>query len=37
MQQDDMLRMRLTERFGAGTFRDGQSGRAYLAGVLFST
>ncbi len=36
MQQDDALRVRLTERFGAGTFRDGQLDRGYLAGVVFS-
>lgn len=28
MQQDDTLRMRLTERFGADTFRDGQLDRS---------
>ena len=36
MQQDDTLRMRLTERFGADTFRDGQLDRSRLAGVVFS-
>lgn len=36
MQQDDALRIQLTERFGAGTFRVGQLDRAYLAGVVFS-
>ena len=36
MQQDDTLRMRLTERFGAGIFRDGQLDRSRLAGVVFS-
>ena len=33
MQQDDTLRMRLTE---ADTFRDGQLDRSRLAGVVFS-
>ena len=36
MQQDDTLRMRLTERFGADTFRDGQLDWSRLAGVVFS-
>ena len=36
MQQDDALRVRLTGRFGAGTFREGQLDRGYLAGVVFS-
>lgn len=36
MQQDDALRVRLTERFGADTFREGQLDRGYLAGVVFS-
>ena len=36
MLQDDALRVRLTERCGAGTFREGQLDRGYLAGVVFS-
>lgn len=35
MTEDAALRQRLTERFGAATYRDGVLDRAYLAGVVF--